>query len=499
MPPPRPTAQKPVQGNKAPGAQSVTSSMEASVSSSYGQDVPQKLHSLSPDMALARGPPHPNFGPYGPTPFILPPGVASPPFSNQLTAPLQPSYSRVSGVPQPMAPMQPPSGYVVPQQLQPGSPRGIIPVPLQMNPQNTSQMPNQSYMPTIWQKSPIVPFPIVSSDYTMLPEMRPSAVRPDLPGHALMSGGPVQHMQSSMPQSTLSQQVTPGKQYQGFSSQPGHGIMSQTPRVAFLALNQPSCQPVHVQPPVPPQSQSQQIPATTYWPTSGAHTQPGHLPFSQVSLLEEANIFPPSPLNLSHPGQSAQKQPHAHVGHAFPSIQSYQPQQMPGSIQNANKQTPLSQTSTQVPFSQNPQMPFDYHFTDNAHMPQRSALTEGNVYFQGGTSHSQGQPVPPQNMGEQPTTQYIMFQTENPPENQNFSPQTNSASIPVTVPVMDIPNPATFGGILTPSTAHTLPNNQTGSVLNPSFSENPSDRALNHDFVQDQMDKLSIASHGETS
>ncbi|MCI4392313.1 hypothetical protein PGIGA_G00144570 [Pangasianodon gigas] len=530
VPPPRPTAQKPVLGNKTPGPQSGTPCMEASVSSfSLGQDIPQKPHSLPPDMALARGPPLINTGPHGPNPLTWPPGAANPPFSNQgmpqLTPTKQPPYGQVSGVPQPVAPIQHPSGYVVPQQFQPGPSRGITPVPPQINPQNTSQMPHQGYIPAPWQKSPSVSFPIVSANYTMPPEMGQSAARPSLPGHVLMCGGQGQHMQSSMPQSSSAQQVTPGTQYQGFTPQPGNGIISQAPRVAFFGQSQPPSHPGQFQPPVPPQSQSQPIPTTAYWPTLGAHTQslpglpvqPGLLSVSQASLPVEAKVqpFPSGPVNQFHPGQSTQNQPQAHMGHVLPSIPSSQPQQMPESLQNANKQTPLSQTTTQVPFTQNLPMPSAYYASDNSHMPQRIALPEGNMYFQQGTPQSQAQPLPAQNMCQQPTTQFRpIFQTGNPLQNQNIPPQNNSSSGPITVPVMDNPNPPALAAILTPSPAHPLPCNQPGPVLKPSSSENsfsvteykegfqqinPSHGAMNHDFIQDKMEKLSIASQGEAS
>lgn len=496
MPPPRPTAQKPVFGNKTPGPQSGTASMEASVSSfSLGQDVPQKLHSLPPDMALARGPPLPNTGPHGPIPLTWPPGAASPPFSNQgtpqYTPTKQPPYGQVSGVPQPMVPIQHPSSYIVPQQFQPGPSRGMTPVLPQINPQNTSQVPHQGYIPAPWQKSPSIPFPVVSANYTMPPEMGQSAARPGLPGPVLMCGGQGQYMQPSMPQSSSAQQVTPGTPYQGFPQQPGHGITSQAPRVAFFGQNQPSSHPGQFQPPVPPQSQSpvppqsqaQPIPTTAYWPILGAHTQsqpglpiqPGLLSVTQASLPGEAKVqpFPPGPVNQFQARQSTQNHPQAHMGHVLPSIPSSQPQQMPGSFQNTNKQTPLSQPTTQVPFSQNLPMPFGYQSSDHSHMPQRIALPEGNMYFQGGTPHSQAQPLPSQNMSQQPTTQFSpMFQTGNPLQNQNIPPQNNSSSGPITVPVMDNPNPPALAGILTPSPAHPLPYNQTRPVLKPSSSEN---------------------------
>lgn len=466
MPPPRPTARKPVLGNKTPGPQSGTSNVEASHSSfSHGQDVPQKLLSLPPDVALARGPPHPNIGPHGPTPLTLPPGAANPPFSNQgmpqLTPPQQPPYSQVSGVPQPMAPMQHPSGYAVPQQIQPGLSRGIPPVSPQINPQNTSQVPQQGYIPAPWLNMPSVPFPMVSANYTVPPEMVQSAVRPGLPGQVLIPGGQGQHMQSSMPQSSSAQQVTPASQFQGFPPQPGHGIISQAPRVAFFGQSQPSSHPGQVQPPVPPQTQPRPIPPTAYWPTVGA--------------------------NQFHPGQSTQNLPQAHMGHALPTIPSSQPQQMPGSLQNANKQTSVPQTTAQVPFSQNLPVPFAYPSPDNSRIPQGITLPEGSMYFQGGAPHGQGQPFPPQNMCQQPTTQ--------------FSPmfQNNSSSGPITNPVIDNPNPPALGGILTPTSAHPLPCNQTGPVLKPSSSENSSRGALNPDFIQDKMNKLGIASQGEAS
>lgn len=499
VPPPRPTAQKPVLGNSTPRPQSGTSSMEASVPSfTPGQHVPQNLHNLPPDMALARGPPLPNFGPHGPTPLTWPPVAASAPFSNQgtpqLTPTKQPPYGQVSGVLQP-------SGYVVPQQFQPGPSGGITPVPPQIHP---SQMPHQGYIPAPWQRPPSVPFPIVSANYTMPPEMGHSAARPGLPGHVLMSGGQGQHMQSGMPQSSSAQQVTPGTQYQGFPPQPAPGIISQAPRVAFFGQSQPSSHPGQFQPPVPPQSQSQSIPTTAYWPALGAQSQPGLpvqpglLSVTQASLPGEAKVqqFPPGPVNQFHPGQTPQNQPQAHMGHVLPSV----PYSQPGALQNANKPTPLSQTTTQVPFSQNIPMPFAYQ-SCNPGLPQ-------GAIFQGGTPHSQAQPLPAQNMCQQPTTQFSpMFQTGNPLQIQHVPPQNNSSSGPSTVPVMDNPNPPALAGILTPSPAPPLSNPQPGSVLKPSSSENkegfqqinPSRGAVNPDSIQDRMDKLSIASQQEAS
>lgn len=360
MPPPRPTSQKPGLGNNTPGPQSGTSTMKTYVSSfSLRQDVSQELHSLPQEMAITRGPPHPDIGPHGPAPLTLPPGATNPPFLNQpqLTPP------------QPVGHMQPPLVHSVPQQFQPGPCRGIIPVPPQINPQHASQMLHQGYIPAPWQKSTSV---------------------------------------------------------------------------------------TKSQPPVPLQSQSQSIPTTVYWPTLGAHTQtqpglpvqPGLLPVSLSPFPGEAKVqpFPPSLVNQFHPAQPTQNLPN---------------------------------------------------------MPQRIALPQVNLYFPGGTPHSQGQPFPPQNMCLHPTTQFSpMFQTGNPFQNQNIPPQNNLSSGPITVPVMDNPNPPALGGILAPSPAHPLPSlipNLSGPLLKPSTTDNSSDGALNHDFFQDKMDKLSIASQEETS
>lgn len=493
MPPPRPTAQKPVLGNKTSGPQSGTSSMDAFV--------PQKLHSLPPDMALASGPPLPNFGLHGPASCTLPPGATGPPNQGmpQLSPPQQPPYGQVLRFPQPVAHMQHPSGYVVPQQFQPGLSSGIPPVSPQINPQNTSQMPHQGYIPAPWQKSPSLQFSLVSANNAISLENGQSAARPDLSGHVPVSSGQGQHMQSNMPQSTSAQQVTPGTRYQGFPPQPTGGIITQAPRVAFFGPGQPFSHPGQFQPSVPHQSQSQPTPnqATAYWPPLGAHTQhtqhtqsqiafpvqPGFLPVSQASFPGEARVqpFPSGPENQFHPGQFTKKQPQAHISHGLPSIPSSQPQQTPGPLQNVNTQTNLLQNTTQVPVSQNLLMPFAYHSSNNSHIPQRFALPEGNMYFPRGTPQgSQGQPLPTQNICQLPTTQFSpIVQTGDPLQNQNISPQNNSPS----GPVMDDPNPPALGGILTPSPAQLLASNQTGLALKPSSSDGSSHGAVNHDFI----------------
>ncbi|TTO63372.1 Tyrosine-protein phosphatase non-receptor type 23 [Bagarius yarrelli] len=218
VPPPRPTARKPVPASGLPGLQSHTSSAEASVSSSAGHDVPQKLNSLPPNMALAKGPPLPNFIASGPTPFNWPAGAAGPQFLNQGMPQLMPfNHGQVSGVPHSMAPIQ---------QFPHGPPGGILPVLPQNYPQTLSQIPYQGYMPALWQKSPGVPMPNDSANYTSQPEIEQNAARPD--GNVLMCGGQGQQMKPSM------------SHYQGFPPQPAHGIIT--------CQNQPSSHPDQIQP-----------------------------------------------------------------------------------------------------------------------------------------------------------------------------------------------------------------------------------------------------------
>ncbi|XP_046690436.1 tyrosine-protein phosphatase non-receptor type 23b isoform X2 [Silurus meridionalis] len=370
--PPTPAPRKTLLGNKTPGP---------SVSScSNGQDLPQELPTLSPNMTLAKGPPVANPVPRGPAPFTWAPGAACLPFLNhgmpQSIPTTQLHYGQVLGSPHPMVPMEPPPGYTVPQQFQPGPPRGITPVPPQINFQNASQTPHQGFIPA--------PFPIVSGNYP--------------------ATGPGQHIQPNMPESS-SAQVTPETQYQGYPPLSGYKISTQGPRVAFFGQTQPSSHPGQFQPPVLPQGQSQPVPSAAYWP---------------------------------------------------------------------------------VPVSQG------------------IALSEGNMYFQGGIPSSQG--LPAQNLCEQPTTpSNPLFPTGNLFQNQHIPPPNN----PITVPVIDNPNPPVLGGILTPSPAHTFSSNQT---TKPPSAENlltltehkeeaqqinPSHGAVNPDLIQEKMGNLSITSQGE--
>uniref|UniRef100_A0A3B4BP87 BRO1 domain-containing protein n=1 Tax=Pygocentrus nattereri TaxID=42514 RepID=A0A3B4BP87_PYGNA len=516
-PPARPTAQKPVLGNKAPSSGSGPSSLEAVGPSvtpfSLGEDLPQKLCSLPPDMALAGGSKLPNTMPHGAVPVTWPPGAAPfapTPFPNQRMP--QSPYGQAPGVPRSSGPLQPPGpGYTLPQQFQPGLLRGSTPV--STNPQNTSQMPPQGYMPPPWQQAPSAPFPVDSGASTGPPQIGPqSAPRPCLLGHQVpMPSGqfplPIgQQMQAGLPQSS-GQQIPPGTLYP--IPKPRKSTSSQIPTVAFPGQSQPPIHPGQFQPMMPGQGQFPPGAAPPYWPSvvPQNQSQPG-LQTVQTGPLPQRAPLPvqapgqphPSPQNQFHPGH-----PQGQMSHVLPSFPSSQPQQMPGSFQNPN-QTTRFQPTPQIPFTQNSPVPFTYQPSNQQQMP-RGPLLPYNV--QAGPSNTQHV------MGQQPmTTQFSpMLQPVRPPQNQNFSPQNipASSSGPGVVPVMDNPNPPAAAVILTPSPAQLSPQNQAtpGNVLTPSSTGNapsfsqseatvlPSSLEAANDFVHNKLDKLSISSLGD--
>ncbi|KAI4883290.1 hypothetical protein NFI96_021020 [Prochilodus magdalenae] len=488
-PPARPTAQKPVLSNKAPGSGSNPPSLEAVGPSvtpfSLGEDLPQELRSLPPDMGLAGGSKFPNTTPRGAVPLNWPPGAAPfapTPFPSQrmpqFSPSVQPHYVQVPGVPQSTAPPQPRgSGYVLPPQFQPGPSGGSTP-----NPTNP-QVPSQGYMPSPWQQAPTAPFPLVSGTSTGPPQIGPQSVpRANFPF-------PVgQQMQTGLPQSSSAQQILPGTQYP--TAKPRKGVSPQLPTVAFPGQGQPPTHPGQFQPMMHGQGQPQPGPAPLYWPSQpGLPTQAGPQP--QRAHFPVQAIGQPNPPNQLHPGQPQQNLPHD------PSGQSHQ---MPGSFQNQNFQTP-----PRIPFSQSHPMPFTYQPSNQHQMPPGSVLPY-NV--QAGPSHAQHL------MGQQPmTTQFNpMFQPVRLPQTQNLLPQNIpvSSSGPAVVPVMDNPNPPAVAGILTPSPApQLLPQNQA-PVLTPSSTGNApsvsqsevtflsSSLGTGQDFVYNKMEKLSISSQGES-
>ncbi|XP_066531139.1 tyrosine-protein phosphatase non-receptor type 23b [Hoplias malabaricus] len=504
--PPRPTAQKPMLGGKAPSPGSGPSSLEAV----RPEDLPQELRSLPPDMASAGGTKLPNISPQGGVHQTWPPGaapVAPSPFANQqLPYPNQPPYNQAQGI-QPTAPFHPPvPGYVPPQQFQPGPLRGSTPLP-----QNTSQVPFQGYMPAPWQQAPSAPFPVVAGASNGPPLTGPQPTgRPGFPGHQVpMPGGqftnPVgQQMQTGLPPS-FAQQIPPGTQVP--VPQPRKSRSSQMPSVAFPGQSQPPIHPGQFQPMMPGQGQHQSGPAPVFWPplVPQNQSQPGPQP-QRAPIPVNSQGQPHSSLpSQFNPGQPLQNQPQAQISHVLPTFPSSQPQPMPGSIQNVNNQTPVPQTTPQISFAQNPTVPFTYQPPNPHQMPPGPALPY-NV--QAGPPNSQHV------MGQQPRmTQFNpMFQQVRPPQYPNNLPQNIPASPSGPgVHVIDNPNPPVHANILTPSPAQSFPQNQAtpsnvltpisaGNVPSVSQSETTSQPATSgagHDFLQEKLDRLNIAPQGE--
>ncbi|XP_062841796.1 tyrosine-protein phosphatase non-receptor type 23b [Trichomycterus rosablanca] len=455
-PPPRPTAQKPVLGNKAsaPPAASIT----------YREDLPQELRSLPPDMAHARGSTFPNITPHGTAPLAWPPGTAPTPFPNQR----MPQLAHL-----PTAPLQPlVSGFGVPQQFQSAPPGNITPVPHQMNPNNPSQMTPQTYIPAPWQGPPSVPFP-VSAGYPVPPQVGlQSATRPTVPGQPIpVPGGQF-----------TNQHIPPGTQYQSFPPQIGQGMMFQRPGFPFPVSNQPVVRPGQIQPPVSLQSQLLPGPPLAQYTQS----QPG-LPSQQVPLPGQERTQPPP--NQFHPGQFPQNLPHAYMGPVLPSVPSSQPQPKPRSSWN--------QTTPQVSFSQNPQVPLAQHSTNYPQMLPGAAVPQGSMYFQPGAAQTQVlHPATQNGMAQQQTTAQTnpMIPPGNPPQNIH-----SSSSGLGHVPVMDNPNPLTLTGILTPSPAGDLlksssTENAPGVTQSEETLKQMSQQDASH-LLRDQLDQLSIASN----
>ncbi|XP_072532592.1 tyrosine-protein phosphatase non-receptor type 23b [Salminus brasiliensis] len=514
-PPARPTAQKPVLGNKVPSSGSGPSSLEAVGPSAIPfsrEDLPLELRSFPPDLASAGGSALPNIPNHSAVPLSWPPGAApfAPnPFPNQRTPQLshvsQAHFGQAPGIPPSAAPLQPPgSGYILPQQFQPGAPRGSTPVP--SNPQNTSQMPPQGYMPAPWQQAPSAPFPVVPGGYTGLPQQTgpQSAPRPNVPGHQVpMPGGHFpQQMQTGLPQTTSAQQIPPGSQYP--VPHPRQSRSSQIPTAAFPGQNQPPIHPGQLQPMMPGQGQPQQGPAPLYWPSMAPQTQsqPG-LPAQPVlqpqraALPVQAQGQPHSgPVNQFFPGQPPQNQPQVPMSHVPPFFPAVQSQQMPGSFQNPNKQAPVPQTTPQ-----NPQMPYIYHPSNHHQMPPGPVPPNSAQAGPPHTHYVMGQPSV--------TTQFNpMFQQPvRPPQTQNLQPQNIPSSSGPVVPVMDNPNPPALAGILTPSPAQPLPQNQAipGNVLTPSSTGNASSvpqpeatfQSSSLEPIHDKLGTLCISTQGE--
>lgn len=438
-PPPRPTAQKPVLGDKA--------SAPPALSIGYGEDQPQELRSIPPDMVQARGSTFPNITPHG-----IAPGTGTTPFPNQR----MPQLAHL-----PMAPPQFP--------FQAALPRSITSVPMPIYPNNASPMIPQTYIPAPWHGPPNVPFP-VSTGYSVPLQVGHSGITP-----------------------SSNQNIPPGAQYPRF---PPQAMESRGPGVPFPLPNQPSVHPGQVQPPVSLQNQSLSGPNNVYFTPLVQHTQ------------AQPGISGQLPPNQFHPGQFPQNLPNAYMGPLPPSVPSSQPQPKPRSSWNGTKQTTDFQPTPQVSFSQNGQMPLAQHSVTYSQMLPGAPVLQGMMYCQPGAAQTQ---VPPSSnvMAQQQTTAQNnpMFPPGNPAQN------TNSSSLGLDhVPVMDKPNPGTLSGILKPSPAAPLHQNQNslGDLLKPLSPENASavpeskeplqQITSQHDAssLHSQLDQLSIASKTET-
>uniref|UniRef100_A0A8B9HJR2 Protein tyrosine phosphatase, non-receptor type 23, b n=1 Tax=Astyanax mexicanus TaxID=7994 RepID=A0A8B9HJR2_ASTMX len=306
-PPARPTAPKPVLGNKVSSSgSSGPSSLEAVGPSAMPfscEDLPQELRCIPPEM---------NAPSRGAVPLTWPPGARMLQFN------------------------QAHFGYILPQHFQPGGTQGGAPV-RPPNLQNAPQVPPQGYMPVPWQQTPGAP-------YTGPP-------RPNLPGQQVPMpvGQFPQQMPTVFPQTSSAQQIPPGTQYP--VPQPRQSRTSQIPTNAIPAQHQPPSSPGQFQPMMPGQGQPQQGPAPVYWPSMPPQTQP------QPGVPVQAQGPPLSgPPNQFLPGPPLQNQPQPQMGHVPPFFPPAQSQQIPGSFQR-------------MPFSQNPQIPIAYHSSIPHQMP----------------------------------------------------------------------------------------------------------------------------------
>ncbi|XP_051527115.1 tyrosine-protein phosphatase non-receptor type 23-like [Myxocyprinus asiaticus] len=536
-PPPRSTGQKPVVGQKVLGSRSGPSSLEAVGPSlapfGAGEDLPQELRSLPPNMNFARGTVLPNPGtpptrPQGTSPFP-PSQFPNPQFPNtdlklrqQLAHHLPPNlapYGQSSGPPQPSAPLQIPG---LPQQFHARSAGGITPVYPQVNQSTASQLPTQGYNPALWQQAHSGPI-VVSGGYTVPPQMGQmpqNSIRSGLPGPQVSLG---QQMQTGIPQSSSAQPVMQGTLYQSFSPQPGQIIPSTTPRNAYTGQILPPFQPGQYQPPRPVQAQQQSDFPTSYRPVLVPHTQPQHgLPGQiTVSRPQGAQTQPQSgPSNQFHPGQLTQNRTQPYMGYAPTSFSSSQTHQLSAPIQNPQQVQPGSQIFPHVPFSQNSQITFGPRPSTQPPMPPGAVPPQGNMYSFA-PPHMGQQTIPPQfnsmfnGTGGQP-----MY---TPSQSQIFGTQNVARPLSgqAVVPVMDNPVPPSLASTLvpTPSPAHISPQSQISTTkpdipssslenqnLEPQTTpsaalplEVVSDSTSILDSLQNKVDHLSIESQSKAS
>ncbi|KAK2887378.1 hypothetical protein QQF64_013494 [Cirrhinus molitorella] len=476
-PPPRPTAQKPVVGQKAVGLRSGPSSLE-SVGPSVAsfEDFPQELRNLPPNLNLPRGPvPHsglPVSWPQGPSPF--PPTQ----FPNPQFPSTDPKLRQQLAHHLPQAPYGQPPG-LQPQQFQVRPAGGITPAHPQVNQSTIPQVPPH---PALWQQAHGGPV-AVTGGYSVPPQMGQipqNSIRPGLPGQPQVSlaNSFGQQMPTGMPQSSSAQQIIQGTPCQSFTNQPRQSIPSTTPRSAFPGQILPTFPPGQVQPPMPGQAHQQSGLPTGYRPALHPHTQPQFGPPGQLTV-SHPQAQPQS--TQFHPGQLPQSRPQPNMGYAATPFPSSQPQQIPAPQQVH----PGSQMFPQAPLSQNSQVPFGprplsqpgavppqsnmYSFAPT-HMGQQTIPSQFNTMFNGPGGqpmHTPGQMLGPQNVA-------------------------HSSSGQAVAPVMDNPVPPSLGSTLipTPSPIQVSSQNQISTTSNVT----PTGSTTIMDSLQNKVDNLSIQS-----
>lgn len=510
--PSRPTAQKPVVGQKVVGPRTGPSSLE-SVSPSIAsfKNLPLQLQNLPPNRNLPQGPQGPNQFP--PAPFLNQIPMTDPTLRH-LPQNLVP-YG------QPSAPVQIPG--LPPQQFQIRPPAGITPVHPQVNQSAIPQVSAQGYNPALWQQAH-GGHVAATGGYSVPPQMgqiHQNFIRSTLPGQpqAPLPNSFRQPIQTGMPQSSSAQQIVQG---QTFTTQSIQSIPSTTQRGVFPGQNLPTFSPIQVQPIMPGQTQQQSGLPTGYHPMLLPQSQPQLGPSGQITVSQpqgalisgQAQTHPHSSLsNQAHPGQLPQNRPQQYMGYATTSFPSSQPLQV-----SAPQQVhPRSQLFPQVPSSQNSQVPFGLSQLGQPQMTPGAIPPQNNMYpftpTQGSQQPMGQQPVPPQfnpmfnGSGGQPM--------HTPGQSQLLGPQhlAYPSSGQTVVAVMDNPVPPSLANTLIPTpspfqvssqseTTTPKPDMPTSSFSTQNFKPqttnaapinmNNLDSATVLDSVQNKVDNLSI-------
>ncbi|XP_056335903.1 tyrosine-protein phosphatase non-receptor type 23b [Danio aesculapii] len=494
--PSRPTAQKPVVGQKVVGPRPGSSSLE-SVSPSIAsfKNHPLELQSLPLNLNLPQGAQGTNQFPSAP--FLNQITITDPKLRQQGARHLPQNLVPYG---QPATPVQTPG--LPPQQFQVRPAAGI------------PQLPAQEYNPAIWQHTHGGHI-AATGRYSVPPQMgqiHQNSIRSTLPGQpqASLPNSLGQPILTGMPQSSSVQQIGS----QSFTPQPIQSISSTTQRGAFPGQILPPFSPLQVQPIMPGQTQQQSGLPSGYQPMLLPQTQPqlgtsGQLTASQPQgALISGQTQPHSNLsNQTHPGQLPQNRPQQYMGYPTTSFPSSQPLQ----ISAPQQIHPRSQLFPQAPLSQNSQVPYGPRQLGQPQMPL-GAIPPQNMYAFAPTHIGQQpmgqQPVPPQfnamfnGSGRQPM--------HTPGQGQLLGPQQLAypPSGQTVVAVMDNPVPPSLANTLipTPSPLQVSSQSQTTTPMSSFATQNFKPQTTNAapmninnldsttvlDSVQSKVDNLSI-------